>query len=85
MLWRYLERFGRPLVFYTDKAGMFRVTREPIQKPLTEIEGLSPITPGAIRRIGTGHPLMRDPARVTQLNTCIRMRPSKPDVSTSLR
>ena len=23
LLWSYLERFGRPLAFYTDKAGMF--------------------------------------------------------------
>jgi transposase len=25
LLWSYLERFGRPLAFYTDKAGMFQV------------------------------------------------------------
>jgi hypothetical protein len=25
VLWEYLERFGRPLAFYTDKAGMFQV------------------------------------------------------------
>src|SRR6266853_3305343 len=25
LLWAYLERFGRPLAFYTDKAGMFQV------------------------------------------------------------
>ncbi len=25
VLWSYLERFGRPLAFYTDKAGMFQV------------------------------------------------------------
>ena len=25
MLWAYVERFGRPLAFYTDKAGMFQV------------------------------------------------------------
>ena len=25
LLWLYLERFGRPLAFYTDKAGMFQV------------------------------------------------------------
>jgi biotin operon repressor len=25
MLWGYLEKFGRPLAFYTDKAGMFQV------------------------------------------------------------
>ena len=25
LLWTYLERFGRPLAFYTDKAGMFQV------------------------------------------------------------
>jgi transposase len=26
LLWSYLERFGRPLGFYTDKAGMFKVS-----------------------------------------------------------
>jgi transposase-like protein len=25
LVWSYLERFGRPLAFYTDKAGMFQV------------------------------------------------------------
>jgi transposase len=25
LLWSYLKRFGRPLAFYTDKAGMFQV------------------------------------------------------------
>jgi DNA-binding Lrp family transcriptional regulator len=25
LLWSYLEKFGRPLAFYTDKAGMFQV------------------------------------------------------------
>jgi hypothetical protein len=25
LLWTYVERFGRPLAFYTDKAGMFQV------------------------------------------------------------
>lgn len=25
LLWDYLEQFGRPLAFYTDKAGMFQV------------------------------------------------------------
>jgi hypothetical protein len=25
VLWAYVERFGRPLAFYTDKAGMFQV------------------------------------------------------------
>lgn len=25
LLWTYLERFGRPLAYYTDKAGMFQV------------------------------------------------------------
>lgn len=25
LLWTYLEQFGRPLAFYTDKAGMFQV------------------------------------------------------------
>jgi len=27
LLWRWLERFGRPLEYYTDKAGLFQVNR----------------------------------------------------------
>ena len=49
LLGRYLERFGRPLAFYTDKAGMFQVAvktkrqeqregRDRPQMPLTQIE-----------------------------------------------
>jgi DNA-binding Lrp family transcriptional regulator len=29
LLWAYLERFGRPLAFYTDKAGCFRWQSRP--------------------------------------------------------
>lgn len=28
VLWAYLERYGRPLEFYTDKAGMFEIIRK---------------------------------------------------------
>jgi transposase-like protein len=49
LLWSYLERFGRPLAFYTDKAGMFQVAvktkreeqrqgRDQPQMPPTQIE-----------------------------------------------
>jgi transposase InsO family protein len=43
VLWTYLERFGRPLEFYTDKAAMFEVTpkqaadQEAHQMPATQI------------------------------------------------
>ena len=49
LVWSYLERFGRPLAFYTDKAGMFQVAvktkrqeqregRDRPQMPPTQIE-----------------------------------------------
>jgi len=49
LLWSYLDRFGRPLGFYTDKAGMFQVAvktkrqeqredRDRPQMPPTQIE-----------------------------------------------
>ncbi len=49
LLWAYLEQFGRPLAFYTDKAGMFLVSvktkrqeeregRDRPQMPPTQIE-----------------------------------------------
>jgi hypothetical protein len=44
LLWRYLEKFGRPLAFYTDKASIFRtaekrkrdepgVDKDPVEMP----------------------------------------------------
>jgi transposase-like protein len=49
LVWSYLERFGRPLAFYTDKAGMFQAAvktkrreqregRDRPQMPPTQIE-----------------------------------------------
>jgi transposase len=48
LLWRYVEKFGRPLAFYTDKASLFRtaekrrrdepgVDKDPVEMPPTQI------------------------------------------------
>jgi transposase InsO family protein len=48
LLWSYLEKFGRPLAFYTDKASMFRtaekrkrdepaVDKDPVEMPPTQM------------------------------------------------
>src|SRR5450759_2584934 len=48
LLWRYLEKFGRPVAFYTDKASIFRtaekrkrdepgVDKDPVEMPPTQI------------------------------------------------
>jgi transposase len=48
LLWGYLEKFGRPVAFYTDKASLFRnnekrrrdepgVDKDPIEMPPTQI------------------------------------------------
>ncbi len=48
LLWSYLERFGRPLAFYTDKASLFQtaekhkrdepgVEKDPVELPPTQI------------------------------------------------
>jgi hypothetical protein len=48
LLWRYLEKFGRPLSFYMDRASMFRtaakrkreepgVDQDPVEMPPTQI------------------------------------------------
>ena len=48
LLWGYLEKFGRPVAFYTDKASLFRnnekrrrdepgVNKDPIEMPPTQI------------------------------------------------
>ena len=48
LLWSYLEKFGRPLAFYTDKASMFHtaekrrrdepgVDKDPVEMPPTQI------------------------------------------------
>jgi hypothetical protein len=39
VLWGYLERFGRPLAFYTDKAAMFETTPK---RSSTDEEGQQP-------------------------------------------
>ena len=28
LLWSYVEKFGRPLAFYTDKASLFRTAEK---------------------------------------------------------
>jgi len=50
LLWSYLERFGRPLAFYTDKAGMFQVAVK--SKRQQQREGLdrAPMPPTQIER-----------------------------------
>ena len=48
LLWSYLEKYGRPLTFYTDKASLFRnnekrkrdepgVDKDPVEMPPTQI------------------------------------------------
>jgi transposase len=48
LLWSYVEKFGRPQLFYTDKAGLFRtaekrrrdepgVDKDPVEMPPTQI------------------------------------------------
>ena len=48
LLWSYLEKFGRPLAFYTDKASLFKtaekrkrdepgVDKDPVEMPPTQI------------------------------------------------
>ena len=50
LLWAYLQSFGRPLAFYTDKAGMFQVAVK--TKRQEEREGLDrkPMPPTQIAR-----------------------------------
>jgi len=50
LLWSYLTRFGRPLSFYTDKAGMFQVAVK--SKRQEQREGLDrqPMPPTQIAR-----------------------------------
>jgi transposase len=42
MLKTYLERWGRPVAFYTDKAGLFRVNRAPTREE--QLAGQGPLT-----------------------------------------
>jgi len=57
LLWSYLERNGRPLAFYTDKASLFRntpkVKRDQKDLPRDEREPLPPTQIGrALREVG---------------------------------
>lgn len=54
LLWRWLERFGRPLGCYTDKAGLFQVNRpRHYNKHLEEAPALTQIG-RALKELGIG-------------------------------
>lgn len=50
LLWSYLERFGRPLAFYTDKAGMFQVAVKTKRDQQREGRDRPPMPPTQIER-----------------------------------
>jgi DNA-binding Lrp family transcriptional regulator len=50
LLWAYLERFGRPLAFYTDKAGMFQVAVKTKRQEEREGRDRPPMPPTQIER-----------------------------------
>jgi hypothetical protein len=57
LAWTYLERYGRPVAFYTDKASLFRtapkVARDVKQLPRDERDPLPPTQIGrALRELG---------------------------------
>lgn len=53
VLWGYLERYGRPLEFYTDKASLFQTA--PKKKDGEEVRDLPPTQIGrALRQLGIG-------------------------------
>jgi hypothetical protein len=52
LLWAYLERFGRPLAFYTDKAGMFKVSVKTKRQETREGRDRPPMPPGRRRSLG---------------------------------
>ena len=59
LLWSYLERHGRPVAFYTDKASLFqtasKVARDAKQRPREERDPLPPTQIGrALRELGIG-------------------------------
>jgi DNA-binding Lrp family transcriptional regulator len=50
LLWAYLDRFGRPLAFYTDKAGMFQVAVKTKRGEQREGRDRPPMPPTQIER-----------------------------------
>ena len=54
LLWRWLEQFGRPLEYYTDKAGLFQVNR-PLHHN-KHVEETPPLTQigRALKELGVG-------------------------------
>jgi biotin operon repressor len=50
LLWAYLERLGRPLAFYTDKAGMFQVAVKTKRQEEREGRDRPPMPPTQIAR-----------------------------------
>jgi hypothetical protein len=50
LVWSYLERWGRPLAFYTDKAGMFQVAVKTKRQEQREGRDRPPMPPTQIER-----------------------------------
>lgn len=50
LLWAYLDRFGRPMAFYTDKAGMFQVAVKSKRQEQREGRDRPPMPPTQIER-----------------------------------
>ncbi len=54
VLWRYVERWGRPLEFYTDKSSLFTVNRTPVEAADEAVKEELTQIGRALRELGIG-------------------------------
>jgi transposase len=54
VLWRYVERWGRPLEFYTDKSSLFTVNRPPVEAADEAVKEELTQIGRALRELGIG-------------------------------
>lgn len=69
VLWVYLERFGRPLEFYTDKAGMFEITPKRADHADAAVPGLTQIT-RALAELGIDRSSAHSPQAKGRVERC---------------
>jgi hypothetical protein len=69
VLWRYVKRYGRPLDFYTDKAGMFEVTVKRREDPDAKPMPVTQIT-RALAELGIGRISAHSPQAKGRIERC---------------
>lgn len=71
VLWAYLERYGRPVEFYTDKAGLFHITPKRSEAADGKQVGVTQIT-RALAELGIHRSSAHSPQAKGRVERCFR-------------